>query len=298
MGDELEETIDRTLGENWINLQDDPDLWSRIDELEDDEIWQLHYSYKVRMVNFIRERVRRKWSDEGIDPMVAAAEGVMLDPDVLTIGFARRMTSYKRPDLILHDLDRLEKIVNNFARPVQIIFAGKAHPADQPGKQIIQRIFKTAQDRRFRGRIAFVEDYGEGTAKYLVRGCDIWLNNPQIPMEACGTSGMKAAVNGTLHCSTLDGWWPEGYNGKNGWAIGGESSDDAKDAAALYDLLEKEIVPLYYTLDEHKRPAGWIAKMRESIRTVAPAFGGRRMMKEYLNNFYLPISKRSQAWES
>ncbi|ADV46252.1 alpha-glucan family phosphorylase [Nitratifractor salsuginis] len=298
LGDELRDRLDELLGERWLQLQEDPDLWSRVDELEDEEIWQLHYTYKVRMVNFIRERVRRKWSDEGIDPIVAMAEGVMLDPDVLTIGFARRMTAYKRPDLILHDLDRLEKIVNNYARPVQIIFAGKAHPADQTGKQILQRIFKTAQDRRFRGRIAFVEDYGEGTAKYLVRGCDVWLNNPQIPMEACGTSGMKAAINGTLHCSTLDGWWPEGYNGKNGWAFGGEISDDAKDAAALYDLLEKEIVPLYYTLDEHKRPAGWIAKMRESIRSVSPRFGSRRMMKEYLEKFYLPVSQRSRSWEN
>jgi len=297
LGDELRESIDGILGENWLALQADPDLWARIDEMEDAEIWQLHYTYKVRMVNFIRERIRRKWSDESIDPVVAMAEGVMLDPDVLTIGFARRMTAYKRPDLILHDLDRLEKIVNDFSRPVQIVFAGKAHPADQPGKQIIQRIFKTAQDRRFRGRIAFVEDYGEGTAKYLVRGCDVWLNNPQIPMEACGTSGMKAAINGTLHCSTLDGWWPEGYNGSNGWVIGGESSDDAADAEALYTLLEKEIVPLYYTLDEHKRPAGWIAKMRESIRSVAPHFGSRRMMKEYLRHFYLPISERTKQWE-
>jgi starch phosphorylase len=298
LGDELRTQVDMLLGEQWLHVQEDPDLWSRIDELEDEEIWQLHYVYKVRMVNIIRERVRRKWSDDGIDPIVAMAEGVMLDPDVFTIGFARRMTPYKRPDLILHDPDRLEKIVNNSARPVQILFAGKAHPADQAGKQILQRIFKTAQDRRFRGRIAFVEDYGEETAKYLVRGCDVWLNNPLIPMEACGTSGMKAAVNGTLHCSTLDGWWPEGYSGKNGWVIGGERSDDARDAAALYDLLEHEIVPLYYTFDEYKRPAGWIAKMRESIRSVAPRFGSRRMMKEYLEKFYLPISERSRSWEA
>jgi starch phosphorylase len=291
LGDELQEELDRTLGENWLNLQDNADLWSRIDELDDATVWKLHSTYKVRMVNVIRERVRRKWADEGIDPLVAMAEGVMLDPDVLTIGFARRMTAYKRPDLILHDLERLEKIVNNFARPVQIVFAGKAHPSDNPGKLILQRIFKTAQDPRFRGRIAFVEDYGEEVAKYLVRGVDVWLNNPQIPMEACGTSGMKASVNGTLHCSTLDGWWPEGFNGRNGWAIGGESSDDAADAAALYDTIEQQIVPLYYTLDERNLPAGWIAMMKEAIKSVAPRFGGRRMMKEYLEKFYLPISR-------
>ena len=298
LGDELTDQINEILGESWLQMQHDPDLWMRLDELEDRTIWNLHYIYKVRMVNFIRERVRRKWADEGIDPLVAMAEGVMLDPDVLTIGFARRMTSYKRPDLILHDLDRLEKIVNNFARPVQIVFAGKAHPADQPGKQIIQRIFKTAQDRRFRGRIAFVEDYGEEVAKYLVRGVDVWLNNPQIPMEACGTSGMKASVNGTLHCSTLDGWWPEGYNGKNGWAIGGETSDDAADAAALYDTIEQTIVPLFYELDEEGLPAGWIAMMKEAIKSVAPRFGARRMMREYLDKFYLEISKKAMQWEN
>ncbi|WP_457596633.1 alpha-glucan family phosphorylase [Hydrogenimonas sp.] len=291
LGDELTDELDRLLGENWQRLQDEVDLWNRIDEMSDETLWKLHYAYKVRMVNFIRERVRRKWADEGIDPLVGMAEGVMLDPDVLTIGFARRMTSYKRPDLILHDLQRLERIVNDFARPVQIVFAGKAHPADNPGKQILQRIFKAAQDPRFRGRIAFVEDYGENVAKYLVRGVDVWLNNPLIPMEACGTSGMKAAVNGTLHFSTLDGWWPEGYNGRNGWAIGGESSDDAADAASLYDTLEKEIVPLFYDLDERGLPGGWIARMKESVKSVAPRFGARRMMKEYLEKFYLPISK-------
>ncbi len=290
LGDELFAELDGCLGEEWLQMQDVEDLWSRIEELEEEKIWNLHYLYKVRMVNFIRERVRRKWSDEGIDPLVAMAEGVMLDPDVLTIGFARRMTSYKRPDLILHDLNRLERIVNNFAKPVQIVFAGKAHPADNPGKRILQRIFKTAQDPRFRGRIAFVEDYGENVAKYLVRGCDVWLNNPLIPMEACGTSGMKAAVNGTLHCSTKDGWWPEGYDGENGWAIGGEASDDEKDAQALYDTIENEIVPLFYELDDRGMPAGWIAKMRASIKSVAPKFGGRRMMKEYLRKFYIPIS--------
>ncbi len=291
LGDELFETLDKTLGEGWMSMQHMPEIWEHIDKIDDATIWNLHYTYKVRMMGFIRELVRRKWADEGVDPLVAMAEGVMLDPDVLTIGFARRMTEYKRPDLILHDLDRLEKIINNYAQPVQIIFAGKAHPADQPGKKILQHIFKTAQDPRFRGRIAFVEDYGENIAKYLVRGCDVWLNNPKIPMEACGTSGMKAAVNGTLHFSALDGWWPEGYNGKNGWVIGGESSDDAADAASIYDTLEKEIVPLFYDVGEEGFSPGWVAMMRESIKSVAPHFSARRMMFDYLEKFYLPISK-------
>ena len=298
LGDEFFEVFDKTIGEGWLQMQDLPEIWERIEELNDQTIWDLHYTYKVRMVNFIRERVRRKWSKEGIDPLVAMAEGVMLDPDVLTIGFARRMTAYKRPDLILHDLDRLEKIINDYARPVQIIFAGKAHPADNPGKKILQHIFKTAQDPRFRGRIAFVEDYGEGVAKVLVRGVDLWLNNPKIPMEACGTSGMKAAINGTLHFSALDGWWPEGFDGSNGWVIGGERSDDAADAAALYDTLERQIVPRYYDVGEEGIPHAWIAMMRSSIKSIAPHFSARRMMKEYLQKFYMPVSRIVMQYES
>ncbi len=291
MGDELFGIMDATLGENWLKIQDDPDLWNKIADLEDETVWKLHYAYKVRMVNFIRERVRRKWADEGIDPLVAMAEGVMLDPDVLTIGFARRMTEYKRPDLILRDLQRLEKIVNDYARPVQIVFAGKAHPADNPGKKILQHIFKIAQDPRFRGRIAFVEDYGEEVAKYLVRGVDVWLNNPLIPMEASGTSGMKASLNGTLHLSCLDGWWPEGFNGENGWVVGGETSDDARDAASLYDTIEQKIVPLYYDAGTGGLPHGWVAMMKKAMMSVSPHFSARRMMKEYLQKFYVPISK-------
>lgn len=298
LGDELSEDLDMVLGEGWLQMQDSPEIWNRLEALSDTAIWNLHYTYKVRMVNFIRERVRREWADEGIDPQIAMAEGVMLDPDVLTIGFARRMTSYKRPDLILHDLDRLEKIINDFAMPVQIIFAGKAHPADTEGKKILQRIFKTAQDPRFRGRIAFVEDYGEMVAKYLVRGVDVWLNNPLIPMEACGTSGMKAAINGTLHFSALDGWWPEGYNGENGWVIGGETSNDAADAESIYETLEQKIVPLYYDVGEQGIPTGWIKMMRESMRSIAPKFSARRMMNDYLDKFYIPISKTVLADEA
>ncbi len=291
IGDELFEALDKTLGDKCLGIQNHPDIWDKLDELSDIDIWNIHYACKTKMINFIRERVRRKWSDEGIDPLVAMAEGVMLDPDVLTIGFARRMTEYKRPDLILHDLDRLEKIINNYATPIQIVFAGKSHPSDNVGKKHLQYIFKSAQDPRFRGRIAFIEDYGESVAKYLVRGIDVWLNNPQIPMEACGTSGMKAAINGTLHFSALDGWWPEGYNGKNGWVIGTNSSDDNTDAASIYDTIEKKIVPLYYDVGELGVSSGWVDVMRESMKSIAPYFSARRMMKDYLDKFYIPISK-------
>jgi starch phosphorylase len=292
LSDELFENLNKVLGEDWIHLEDNPAIWTRINEISNKKIWDLHYANKVRLVNFIRERVRRKWSDEGIDPLVAMAEGVMLDPDILTIGFARRMTSYKRPNLLLRDLQRLENILNNSDKPVQIIFAGKAHPSDNPGKKMIQNIFKTAQNPNLKGRIAFIEDYAEEVAKYLVRGVDVWLNNPQIPMEACGTSGMKASINGTLHLSSLDGWWPEAIGDKNGWAFGGESANDENDSIALYDIIEKEIAPLYYDLNENNIPEKWVEMMKNSIISITPKFSARRMMKEYADKFYIPISKK------
>ena len=292
LSDELTRTYDKVLGEQWQHLEDEEAVWSRIEEIDEEKIWNMHYTNKVRLVNFVRERVRQKWSNEGIDPLVAMAEGVMLDPDVLTIGFARRMTSYKRPNLILHDLERLAKIVNDCDKPVQIIFTGKAHPSDNPGKKMIQNIFKIAQNSRFKGRIAFIEDYGEEVAKYLVRGVDVWLNNPQIPMEACGTSGMKASINGTLHFSGMDGWWPEAYNGENGWKIGKEVSDDTQDANDIYDTLEKEIIPLYYKIGKDNFPREWAEKMKKAMISISAPFSARRMMKEYLNMFYIPISKK------
>ena len=291
LSDEFIEEFDKILGERWQHLEDSKALWENMKIIEDDKLWNIHYNNKIRLVNFIREKVRQKWANEGIDPLVAMAEGVMFDPDILTIGFGRRMTSYKRADLILKDLDRLDKIINNEERPVQIIFAGKAHPSDNPGKEIIKKIFKTAQDPRFKGRIAFVEDYGEEIAKYMVRGVDIWLNNPKIPMEACGTSGMKASINGVLHFSSFDGWWPEAYNTQNGWKIGGEVSDDAKDAESIYQTLENEIVPLFYNTDDNAFSKEWVKKMKTAMITISPHFSARRMMREYMEKFYIPISK-------
>ncbi|WP_201767798.1 alpha-glucan family phosphorylase [Lebetimonas sp. JS032] len=240
------------------------------------------------MIEFINEKDRNKW-ENGTDPLVVIAEGALLDSNILTITFARRMTGYKRPDLILRDLDRLYSIIHNPKKPIQIIFSGKAHPADTPGKQIIQRIFKICEDPKSKGRIAFVEDYGEEVAKYLIRGSDVWLNNPLLPLEASGTSGMKASINGTIHLSTLDGWWPEGYNGKNGFVIGGESSDDVKDAESIYENLEK-IAELYYDRDDSVYSKKWIKIQKEAIKSITPKFSARRMMKDYLNKFYLPIS--------
>jgi starch phosphorylase len=291
LSDALYQMVNQSLGEKWKLLQDSDSCWSFFNEIENKKIWNISQNSKVSMINYIRDKVRVKYAKEGIDPVVAMAEGILLDPDVLTLCFARRMTEYKRPYLILSDLDRLEKIINNRDKPVQIIFAGKAHPADMAGKKILQHIFKIAQEPRFEGRIAFIEDYGENVAKYLLHGVDVWLNNPQIPMEACGTSGIKASLNGTLHLSSLDGWWVEGYNGKNGWTFGEEPSNNVQDAASLYELLENEIVPLYYEVDTEGIPNKWIAKMKEAMTSIPSKFSARRMMKDYLNKFYLPISK-------
>ncbi len=222
------------------------------------------------------------------------------DPAILTIGFARRFTGYKRADLIFHDLDRLKKIVGNRWRPVQIIFAGKAHPSDEEGKQILQRIFQRAKDPGLQGRVAFVEDYGEQFAQYLVHGVDVWLNTPLPPLEASGTSGMKAAINGVPNLSILDGWWLEGFNGKNGWGIVHRERDadrDGPDAEALYDLLEREIVPLYCRISDDGVPHGWTGLMKESILSCLPGFSSHRMLKEYVRKFYLPALNTDKVFK-
>jgi starch phosphorylase len=238
--------------------------------------------------------VRERWVTEDIATARVVAGGTLLDPNALTIGFARRMTAYKRPELIFSDPDRLTRLLNNPRRPVQLVFAGKAHPADEAGKHALQGIYRRALDPRFAGRIAFVDDYDLHVAHYLVQGCDVWLNNPRKPMEASGTSGMKAAVNGVLNVSIGDGWWPEGYAGSNGWLIDpgvqhdNQEAQDAADAEALYRLLETEVAPAFYDRDGQDIPRRWVHMVKESIRTVAPHFCTRRMLKEYVERMYLP----------
>ncbi len=217
------------------------------------------------------------------------------------IGFARRFTGYKRPELVFHDGDRLARILNAAGRPVQIIFAGKSHPADDIGKHHLQSVYRHALDPLFAGRVAFVDDYDLHVAHFLVQGCDVWLNNPRKPLEASGTSGMKAAVNGVPHLSIGDGWWAEGFNGANGWLIdGGVTGDnaeavDAADAAALYRLLEEDVVPAFYDRDAANVPHRWIATVKEAIRSVAPRFCARRMVKEYVSRMYVPAMERRTA---
>ncbi len=221
--------------------------------------------------------------------------GSLLDPYALTIAFVRRFTQYKRPYLILSNAERLKRIITNPEMPVQLIFAGKSHPADFQSKQLLKQVYSAALDRGFQGRIAFVEDYDLNVARELVRGVDIWLNNPRRLQEACGTSGMKASMNGVLNFSVRDGWWDEAYNGKNGWAIGDVQPDmpeeeDRKDAESLYNQLENEIVPLYYERDRKGIPRRWMQMVKEAIRTVTPAFNACRMMEEYNSQMYLPAA--------
>jgi glycogen phosphorylase len=230
-------------------------------------------------------------------PRVVAA-GTLLEPDALTLGFARRFAGYKRPELVFHDPERLARILNAAGRPVQIIFAGKAHPADDIGKHHLQHVYKRALDPLFGGRIAFIDDYDLHVAHFLVQGCDAWLNTPRKPLEASGTSGMKAAINGVPHISIGDGWWAEGYNGVNGWVIEGSSNGesyeavDAADANALYRLLEEEVVPAFYDRDRADVPRRWIATVKESIRSTTPRFSARRMVKEYAERMYAPAVSR------
>ncbi|OGR87821.1 MAG: alpha-glucan phosphorylase, partial [Elusimicrobia bacterium RIFCSPHIGHO2_02_FULL_57_9] len=287
-------TFTKYLGEDWWDKQDDAALWSRVAAIPDDELWMVHQRNKEEWFKVLRSRARNRWISGYADSSQVLAQGSLLDSSALTVGFARRFASYKRANLILHDLSRLKALLLDQWRPLQIVFAGKAHPADDLGKALIQQIYRLAKDPAFGGRIVFVEDYDMHVARYFVQGCDLWLNNPLAPLEACGTSGEKAAVNGVPSLSVLDGWWEEGYNGNNGWAIGacggrGSGEDaDAADAKDIYESLEKNIIPLYYDQGPDRVPRGWVKVMKESIRSVAPQFGGNRMVKEYVDKLYAP----------
>jgi starch phosphorylase len=291
----IERRCDRCLDGDWLANHDDPAVWEVVEDIPEAEFWGLHYRQKIKLINYIREQTRRRWVEDRIGLGNVVVGGALLDPSALTIGFARRFATYKRADLIFTDLERLKRLLNEPWRPLQIIFAGKAHPADDPGKQILQRIFNHARDPELGGRIAFVEDYGEQLAQYLVHGVDVWLNNPRPPLEACGTSGMKAAINGVLHLSIPDGWWLEGYNGHNGWTFGGQEADDARDAESLYSILEQEVVPLYYKVNDEGIPVDWVKKMKESTKSVGPAFSARRMVKEYSQKFYQPALATAES---
>lgn len=290
---EMRNLFAKYLGPDWLDHHDEPALWEKLKEVPDEELWNTHCYLRTKLLNFIRERTRRRWVDGRHDASQVLTNGAFLDPDALTIGFARRFATYKRATLVFRDPERLKRIVNDSDRPVQFIFAGKSHPADDPGKHLIQQVYNIAKAHEWGGRIAFLEDYDMHTGRYLKQGVDIWLNTPRRPREASGTSGMKASLNGVPNLSILDGWWVEGYNGANGWAIGENKhydsyeEQDAADAESIYRLLEEEIVPLFYNRDRDGIPRGWVEVMREAISSNAGAFSMRRMVKEYTERLYV-----------
>ncbi len=287
--------FDEYLGEDWRINPDDPKNWEKIDTIPDSVLWDVRRHQKRMLSNYITRAARKAWLTGSVHPVQIVAGGVLLEPDALTIGFARRFPTYKRGYLILRDYERLIRLLNDTDRPVQIIFSGKAHPADEPGKLIVQQLYRAIKDHRTGGRMVFLEDYNMDIARHLVQGVDVWMNTPRRPNEASGTSGMKAAMNGCLNFSVLDGWWAEGYNGKNGWAIGTEDEyesndqqDDA-DALSLYETLENEIIPTYYNRPDHAAPsADWMVMFKNAIRTLSPMFCTRRMVGDYVRQMYIP----------
>ena len=296
---DMAQLYDRYLGPGWYEKPADIGVWQGVQHIPDPELWRTHERRRERLVASVRRRLAAQLTKrEASRAEIAAAEEV-LDPEALTIGFARRFATYKRAGLILSDLDRLAKLLTNPDRRVQIIFAGKAHPRDKPGKDLIRQIVHISRREAFRDSMVFLEDYDINVARYLVQGVDVWLNTPLRPMEASGTSGMKVAANGGLNLSILDGWWAEGYSPDVGWAIGsGEAYDDLDyqntvESQALYDLLEKQIVPLFYDRGQDNLPRGWIAKMRAAMGRLAPVYNTNRMVRQYAEMFYAPAAR---AW--
>lgn len=288
----FQDIYSKAFGPNWHEIVRDSEGWAAaVNSLSDSDIWTAHRTLKELLIAYVRERTRAKETGE-IDTIHEheSTKG-LFSPDVLTIGFARRVAAYKRWDLLFSDLERLLKLVDDAERPVQFVFAGKAHPQDRTAKTILQKLMSINHDSNWQHRAVFIEDYDQEVARYLVRGVDVWMNVPRRPMEASGTSGMKAAMNGVLNFSILDGWWIEGFNGKNGFAIGeldveADAEMDAEDAESLYSTLENEIIPAYYSLGENGLPSEWIARMKNSIATLTPQFSSDRMVGDYLSNIY------------
>ena len=296
---EIARLYDRYLGPRWFEDPTNKTLWDRVDQIPDAELWRSHERMRERLVGFVRRRLRQQLRNRGANRTWVKQASEVLDPEALTIGFARRFATYKRAALILSDPARLSRILNNPDRPVQIIFAGKAHPKDHPGKEIIRELIHLSEREEFRQHIVFVEDYNIEVARYLVQGVDIWLNNPRRPLEASGTSGMKVPPNGGINLSVLDGWWCEGYQQDNGWAIGaGEEFEDQAyqddvESTALFDLLENEIVPAFYERSSDDVPREWTRIMKNSMRTVNAEFNTNRMVEEYTERFYIPCVENS-----
>jgi starch phosphorylase len=292
---ELKALFDKYLGKNWVLQIDDQAMWENINQIPDKILWEVMNQLRARLVDFVRFRTRQRLIRLRMHPNDIQATVDLLNPKALTIGFARRFATYKRATLLFHDTDRLKRIVYGGGnRPVQFVFAGKAHPRDEPGKNFIREVYHRSHEAGLAGRLIFIEDYDMNVARHMVAGVDVWQNTPRRPLEASGTSGQKAGLNGSPNFSILDGWWAEGYNDENGWAIGTDAEYDSEearnhaDATSLYDILEHQIVPAFYNTDASGLPHQWIKLVKESICTIAPQFSMTRMIKEYTDKLYVP----------
>ncbi|MEO8634537.1 MAG: alpha-glucan family phosphorylase [Gemmatimonadales bacterium] len=294
MSSRMIRVLDRHLGEGWMDRRDQPGFWEGVLTLDDALLWREHQECKRGLLNYIREEARRRWADRWKEAAHVVGAGTLISPDALVIGFARRFATYKRASILFSDFDRLHDLLTNAWRPVQLIFAGKAHPEDGPGKEVLQQVYTFTRDPRLEGRVAFIEDYEMHLAHRLVQGVDIWMNVPRVPLEACGTSGMKAGLNAVPQLSTLDGWWAEGYSGRNGWAIPpvqpGEDADTA-DADRLFSLLEDQVVPMYYTRDARGLPVEWLQRMKQALKVTGEHFDARRMVHDYVSDYYAPAMR-------
>ncbi len=296
----MNDLLGEFLGADWSAQQDQKSSWKKANRIPDESLWTLHRQFKTELIAYCRERIERQLRRDPVREMALSGVEDILDPGALTIGFARRFATYKRATLIFSDPARLAKILNNQNKPVQLIFAGKAHPADTEGQALVAEVVRFSRTPRFRNRVVFLEDYDMNVARHMVAGVDVWLNNPQRPREASGTSGMKPALHGGLNLSILDGWWPEGFNGKNGWKIGGGQDhrdtkyDDRRDVESLYRTLEREIVPLYFKQGKEGLPIEWLARMKNALQSIPPVFNSHRQVKEYLKRYYLPAMRNSQ----
>jgi starch phosphorylase len=304
ISNEMAYLYSRYLGPEWNEDPDSQAVWARVLKVPDSELWRTHARRRARLISFVRDRLGKQLERRGAGPDTIRHAREALNNEALTIVFARRFATYKRAILLMRDIERLACIVGNPERPVQFIFAGKAHPKDAEGKEFIRRVIEIASDPRFRDHIVFIEDYDINVGRYLVQGADVWLNNPRRPLEACGTSGMKSAANGGLNLSILDGWWDEGYEPGLGWAIGSgeqyENPDlqDQVEALALYRLLETEVVPLFYSRDEDGLPRGWINYMKDSLVKLCPIFNTHRMLEDYTEKAYVPAAQSLNALEA
>ncbi len=298
MNNKVMALLDSHLGKDWGLRLDEPEMWEGILDIPDPELWAVHQRLKIGLIDFMREEARRRWRDHWKEAAHLVGAGTLLSPFPLTIGFARRFAAYKRADLIFREVERFLGLLSDRWRPVQLIFAGKAHPQDERGKEVLQAVYSHTRDQRFEGRIAFLEDYGLHVAHRLVEGVDLWVNLPRVPLEASGTSGMKAALNGVPQLGTTDGWWEEGFTGLNGWSIPPAPRDedeeqadeeaDALDAEHLYRLLEEEVIPLFYDRDPSGIPVGWIRRMKTALMVAARQFTARRMVQDYARDYYVP----------